>query len=103
MRRVSTHEIAEDLELDPCFVGDRDRRLDDGVPLTVAINPLAEVEVKPYAELRMRGCVQGRFWSGVTADHEARARHDALLVADRDTAVDTGAQAEVVGVHNQPP
>src|SRR5262245_49607912 len=71
-------------------------------PASVAVDPLAEIDVEPDTE-RAAACVgrrPGRIWP---PHHQRGAGDDPLLVASDDAGIDPGRPPEVVRVDDQDP
>ena len=95
-------ELAFELGRDGLGVGGVDD-LVGRAPAVAGANPLAEVDVQPQRQARVapRGGGDGRLGGG-RAHHEARRRDDAVGVRAQDAGVDGRAEAEVVGVDDEP-
>src|SRR2546425_3881378 len=108
VRGLASHELGEGLELVVDFVGDPSglvHRHDfvERHPGAIAIRPLAQVHVEPYAQPTAAPRIPRGFVSRRPPDHEARAGDDAALVRLDDAPVHTEALAEVIGIDDQHP
>src|SRR5438445_3361622 len=106
VRRLGACEVAELGELPPSLVSHPARVLDRNdlvqfQPTAFAVAPFAEIKMKPEAQRAMTTRVCRGFRRGRPSDHQAGTRDNALLVSFRDSAVDTAALAEIVGIHDQ--
>src|SRR5205814_2352236 len=71
------------------------------LPAGVSVLPLPKVQVEPDAESRPATTRGGCLPSIRPTDHEARARDDAALACLGDAAINSSAQTEIVGIHDE--
>ena len=109
MRRVAPRQFAElfDLPRQLAFHGDGVAEVSIGTftqdPLSVVVTPVSEVDVEPERESPSSGRGASRSRSTRTAHHEARARHDAVVVCTGDSGVHCVVEPEVIRVDDQHP
>ena len=108
MGRIPAEQPAELGQLAP-RLGDHGQRLlerHDGVhdrPLTVALEPLADIQMKADRQGAAAARLSGRGPCGRPADHQACAGEDAVLVRSENSLVDGGRPPEVVSGDDQDP
>src|SRR5262245_47931277 len=106
MRRIAAEQVAATFELRSNLALDGARVIEvDALvaasPRVAVVRPLAQIDVQANAQRGLRpGAGRGRLRGG-PADHQARARHDPVLVRLDDAPVDAGTLTEVVGVDDQ--
>ena len=93
VRRLRAGQLAEAFELR--------RERPGGVPGLVDLRPVLDV-MQPDRQRRVLACEPHGVGGRGPVDHQARAGEDAVRVRLDDALVDTGGEAEVIGVDDQP-
>src|SRR5579875_190544 len=72
-----------------------------GYPFTIPVCPFTEVYVQAEAQFWLPASVGSSLFCSYAVDHQAGARHDAILEGLDDATVHASAEPEIIGVDNQ--